>query len=158
MTPRVKNRQRERAAAVAVLRWARLVLPVGSLVAAIRNEEQPRTDDPRSRARFHAARKAAGVLVGMPDMVALLPAGRAVFIEMKAEEGGVLSLAQQGVHQRLRSLGHQVIVATSIETARGGLRAAGVPLREDPAQLAVITSVRKAKPKLSQLDMPLALP
>lgn len=146
LTPRGKNRQRERAAAVAVLRWAQLVLPAGSLVAAIRNEEQPRGSDPRARARFHAARKAAGILPGMPDLVALMPEGRTVFIEMKADKGGVLSLAQQGVHDRLRSLGHQVIVATSIDTARGGLRAAGVTLREDPAQLAIPVRVRKAKP------------
>lgn len=139
------NAQPERQAAVAVLRWLRLVLPVGSLVAAVRNEEQPRSQEPRARARFHAARKAAGVLVGFPDLVAVMPGSRVLFVEMKAPGSGVLSLTQQGLHERFRTLGHPVVTATSIETARHGLQALGVPLREDPAQIAIPARVRKAK-------------
>ena len=134
----------ERTIQIAILRWARLVLPPGSVVAAIKNEEAPRSDEKYARARFQAARKVSGTLVGMPDLVCILPGGQTAWLEIKAP-GGVVSDAQQGVHDRLRALGHVVGLATSIEAARAVLQNAGVPLREAAGQLLVPTKVRTAK-------------
>jgi hypothetical protein len=143
----MKRGSPERSAQTAFIRWARLVLPPGSLVAAIKNEEAPRSSDPMARARFQMARKASGVLVGMPDVVCVLPEGRTDWCEMKAPQNGVISLNQQGVHDRMRSMGHQVIIATSIETARGALQQIGIPLHEAAGQAVAVAKVRVAKPR-----------
>lgn len=137
----------ERSVQVALLRWLRLVLPDGSLVAAIKNEEAPHSADPLARARFQMARKATGTLVGMPDLLCVLPRGRVIFIEVKAPDCGLLSLAQQGVHERFASLGHPVVLATSLETARHGLHQLGIPLREAAGQATAVARVRVAKPR-----------
>ena len=123
----------ERSVQISVIRWLRLVLPPGSVVCAIKNEEQSRSEDPMARARFQMARKASGVVSGIPDLLACIPGGRSLFCEVKAP-GGVVSAAQQRVHFALRALAHTVIVADSIESARAGLIAVGIVLREAAGQ------------------------
>lgn len=145
----------ERTVQVTLRRWLDMVLPAGSVTAAVKNEHAAASADPMARARFHAKRKAEGVVTGFPDMVALLPGGRTVLIEVKAPRTGVVSDAQDGLHTRLRSLGHVVILADSIEACRGGLLAAGVPLREAAGQAVAVAKVRVAKPKVRLLNDPL---
>lgn len=143
----VKRGSPERAVQVTLRRWLDVVLPAGSVTAAVKNEHAAASADPMGRARFHAKRKAEGVVAGFPDLVVLLPGGRTLLIEVKAPRTGVISDAQAGLHTRLRSMGHTVIVATCIEDARGGLLAAGVKPREAPGQAVSTARVRVAKPK-----------
>ena len=147
----IRRASPERTVQVTLRRWLDLVLPVGSIVAAVKNEHAASSADPMARARFHAKRKAEGVLTGFPDMVALLPGGRTLLIEVKAPTGGVVSEAQDGLHTQLRSLGYTVVLATSIETCRGGLLAAGVPLREAAGQAVGVAKVRVAKAKTARM-------
>jgi hypothetical protein len=111
------------------IQWLRLVLPPGSMVAASVNEQRGsgRTDE--ERMRYGAARKRSGVVSGWPDLTAVVANGPVVFIELKAPKG-TLSASQIDVHARLRSAGHIVIVAKSLDDLRAGLRAAGVATRE----------------------------
>ena len=97
------------------------------LVAAVTNEEQARSSDPEARARFGAARRAAGVLSGHPDLVVYLPGGRVLLWELKAAKGTV-SVAQHLVHARLGELGHSVEIIRTFEAAMAALARAGVAL------------------------------
>ena len=130
LPPKRKRRAPERVAQRSVVSWLRIVLPTGSIVAAVTNEDRGRAADPMSRARYGQARKAVGVTTGFPDLCILLPGPRTVFLEMKAPKTGRLSEAQIDVHARLRRLGHAVGVATSIDEARDLLRQWGVALKE----------------------------
>lgn len=138
----------EREVSRGIIRWLRLVLTHGSITAIIVNEQRGTSEDELSRARYGAARKASGVVTGFFDATSLLPDGRVVWWEFKRPKGGVLSEAQQCVHEQACALGHVVIVANSIETARAGLHAAGVRLREAPGQATAEPVVRRAKPKV----------
>ena len=60
--------------------------------------------------------KAEGLLPGSPDLIFALPNSKVFWLEMKAQ-GGRLSDEQEGVHFRLRALGHDVAVAYSIDQA-----------------------------------------
>lgn len=131
----------ERGVQITLVPWLRLVLPLGSIVAAVKNEHQARSNTPGGRARFYAAREAEGVLAGFPDIIALMP-GLLVLIETKRPIGGALSEAQSLLHPQLRAIGYAVILATSIETARYGLIGLGVRLRETPGQLMLPPKVR----------------
>ena len=53
---------------------------------------------------------------GWPDRVAILPHGRALWIEFK-RPGGKLSSSQKRVHARLASRGHEVRVFYDSKTA-----------------------------------------
>lgn len=55
--------------------------------------------------------KKEGQLSGVSDLCVLLPNGKTVFIEMKKQEGGVLSNVQKDFINKSQSLGHTVIVA-----------------------------------------------
>lgn len=149
--PKAKRGNPERTISVAVIRWLRLVLPVGSVVAAISNSEHAKSADPKARARFHAARKAAGQVWGMPDAIAICPDGKCWFFEFKTASG-IVSELQSALHTRLASMGHTLVVCASIEDARGGLLRAGVPLREAAGQLATTARVRVAKPRARLLN------
>lgn len=127
--PRKRRGSPERSAQRSVVSFLRTVLPPGSIVAAVVNEQRGAGRTAEQRARFGAARRASGVVSGFPDLICLLPAGRTVLIEMKAPRTGRLSDAQRELHARIAALGHPVAVATSIDTALAALRAAGVPLR-----------------------------
>ena len=142
----------ERAVQRTLVCWLRLVLPAGAIVAAIANEEKARSANVVSRARFGAARRASGIVTGVPDLFAALPGGKIVWVEVKAPTNGVLSDAQDGLHTRLRTLGHQVVVATSVETCRGALQALGIPLREAAGQQVATALVRVAKPRRRLLN------
>ncbi len=131
----------ERAVQVAVIRWMRLVLPEGSIVAAAVNESRAASADPNARARYYAARRTAGVVTGFPDLVIALP-GCVLFAEVKRPDGGVVSWQQAQVHRALAALGHCVGIVTSIETARWWLHNMGIPLREAPGQPEVAPKVR----------------
>lgn len=141
---RAKRGSPERGVQVTLVKWLETVLPIGSVVFAVKNESAAKATSKIARARFFAKRKAEGVRTGFPDIGICLPHGAMVMIETKAPNG-VVSDAQQGMHDRLRALGHVVILATSIETCRAGLQAAGVLLRETAGQLAVEPVVRMAK-------------
>lgn len=140
----MKRGSPERSVQVTLKRWLQLVLPAGSIIAAVKNEHAPRSEDPNARARFFAKRKAEGVLAGTPDLACWLPEGRTLLVEVKAP-GGVVSETQTELHAKLRALGHTVIVATSIETCRGALLDAGFALREAAGQAVAVTKVRVAK-------------
>ncbi len=142
--PRAKLVARERMAQRAVLRWLELVLPPGSMTAAADNEAAAGSKDPLARARYGMRRKASGIVTGWPDLVIVLPAGRVVWLEMKAQDGR-LSEAQARVHAQLRTIGHHVGVAVDVDTARRVLLDAGVPLREAPGQPAPAAKVRTVK-------------
>lgn len=146
----------ERAVQRACIKWMRHVLPAGSIVAAIVNEQRGASDDPTSRMRYGMARKASGVVSGFFDAVAVLPAGRTVWWEFKRPEGGVLSDDQRMIHEQARALGHVVLIATSIETARLGLQANGIPLREAPGQMVAqpIFRIAKVKQRLPEDAIP----
>lgn len=51
---------------------------------------------------------------GFPDLLVILKDGRVRFIEAKAEDG-VVSPAQQHQHNRLRAMGHEVLVVRAKE-------------------------------------------
>jgi len=55
--------------------------------------------------------KKEGAKSGVPDLQILLPNGKTVFIEMKKEKGGKLSIEQLDFIDKSQSLGHTVIVA-----------------------------------------------
>ena len=135
----------------ALLKWLRMVLPIGSVVAATMNEAPASAKTEAQRARFYEARRASGVVTGWPDLTLAVAGGPAVFLETKRPKGGVLSVAQQDVHAALRAAGFFVAVASSIESARFALQMANVPLREAPGQLAEPArfTLEKRKPSLA---------
>lgn len=122
----------ERQAQCAVIDYLRTVLPAGSVVAAVKNEHQPRSKTVAGRKRFFAKRREEGVVAGFPDVVACLPGPRVVFVEMKAPASGVLTAKQIECHARLQAIGFQVVVCRSIDDADAAFRAIGVPLSACP--------------------------
>ena len=140
----------ERQVQRACITWMRLALPAGSIVAAIPGEQQGSGATALQRARFGMARKASGIVTGLPDCVVALPGGACLWVEFKASRGEV-SDTQDGLHTRMRSLGHTVLLATSIETLRHGLMVAGVVLREAAGQAIAAPRVRVAKPRTPRL-------
>lgn len=129
LVPSRKPGAPEQQAQVAVVAYLREALPPGSIVAAVKNEHRARSRSRGSQIRFHQKRKATGVKAGFPDLICLIPGGKTVLIEMKAPKRGRLSPAQIECHAALRSLGHVVGVARSIDEAQLVLQQAGVPLR-----------------------------
>jgi hypothetical protein len=87
---------------VQFVQWFRLAHPE-CFIFAIPNGEY--------RAMTVAKRlKAEGVVSGVPDLLALLPNARALFIEMKRQKGGTLSASQKELIERIKSLGFDVLV------------------------------------------------
>lgn len=144
----VRHGNPERDVQQAVVHYLRRVLPPGSIVASIKNEEKPRSLDPKQRMAFVQKRKASGLVPGVPDLMCLIPPGRIVFIEMKAPGTGHLSPAQRDLHPRIRSIGFPVGVATSIDDARRFLAECGIELRERPVvESQIARPKRKASPR-----------
>lgn len=104
-----------------IIKLARQGFP--QIVMASYPAEQAGTGDADQRARYGAARKASGVLTGHPDLIAYLPGGRVLLIELKAP-GGVVSAAQHLMHARLGEIGHPVLVIRSLDAAAEALRQA----------------------------------
>lgn len=50
---------------------------------------------------------------GVPDVLALGPGARAVFVETKREDGGKVAVAQRVIHSVLRGFGFTVLVPTT---------------------------------------------
>lgn len=67
------------------------------------------------KARRGWAIKFIPVVRGLPDRIVLLPGGRIFFVELKRPKGGVVSGAQRVVHSKLRRLGFQVDIVSSID-------------------------------------------
>ena len=113
-----------------LVRWLRLVLPVGSIVAAVTNEGVGvASEDDFGRARYFEARKAQGVETGFFDLICLCPGPTTVLLETKRPIGGVLSVKQQRVHARAREIGHHTGIAVDPETALDALLTMPVALR-----------------------------
>jgi len=69
------------------------------------------------RARQMNGLKASGLLVGTPDLCLLLPNGKSLFIEMKREKGGRLSVHQKEFMKKADDLNHSVIVGYGYKDA-----------------------------------------
>jgi hypothetical protein len=117
----------ERLLQVQVVSYLRRALPDGNIVFSIENERHA-TGKGFVAARFQAARKASGIVSGIPDLCCIIPGYPCVWIEMKAERGR-LSDNQHHAHERMRKAGQIVGVARSIEDAVAIMDEAGVPLR-----------------------------
>lgn len=146
------NAQPERAAQVSIVDWLPYVLPTGSVVFAVKNEQKAKSSNALSIARFNQKRRAEGLLFGFPDVGILLPSGRCCFIETKRPKGGVLSVNQQDVHKRLRDIDHFVGVATDIDTARWLFHQWGIKLREPSGQPMRPAKFRLAHGQLMRFD------
>ena len=62
-----------------------------------------------------------GALAGVPDLCIVLPEGKCVWVEMKAD-GGRLSPFQHGVHAQFAAIGHEVLVCYGAIDALAQLR------------------------------------
>lgn len=67
--------------------------------------------------------RTAGATAGTPDLTIIMPDGKIIWVEMKAESG-VISGSQLVFHRRLVLLGHTVLVAYSVFDALDQLRKA----------------------------------
>lgn len=74
---------------------------------------------------FRRGKPVRGLPQGTPDLVMLLREGRAVFVEVKTEEGTVRA-EQQVMHDELLGLGYEVLVVHSIDDMEHGLVRLGV--------------------------------
>lgn len=136
---------KERTVQVALVEYLRMVLPREWMIFAIKNEYGGvRSKDKGAIARFFAKRKAEGVVTGWPDLGIVSPGGVVYWVETKRPVGGVLSSAQQDVHQHMTTYGIRVGVANSIESLRGLCQEWGLPLREAEGQPVESARVRKA--------------
>ena len=68
-----------------------------------------------------------GLVAGIPDL-ALICAGRPIFVELKTPRGQ-LSVAQRSIHGKLRYCGADVLVCRSVEGVANALAELGVHLR-----------------------------
>lgn len=86
-----------------------------------------------------AARKRAGAVAGTPDVIVPLVKGRCIWLEIKVpaspqavirgtgirrRAAGKTSTEQDDLHERLRQLGHRVVVVWSIDEALVAVRSA----------------------------------
>ena len=82
------------------------------------------------RTKTEAARfKAMGALAGIPDLMLVLPDGRAAFWECKTDKGRA-SPAQAEIFARLAALGHHAAIVRGINDARRELAWLGVETKE----------------------------
>lgn len=71
-------------------------------------------------------RQDIGALPGIPDLCLVLGMGQTIWIEMKRRKGGVLSDAQKKIHEDMRQLGHQIIIAKGAKDAFDQLKELGI--------------------------------
>lgn len=101
--------------------YLRRHLPAGSVVFAITNHA-------RSRQQIFALMR-DGMLPGVPDVCAVLPGGRVLFIECKRPDGGSRNDSQKHVQASLQAIGVAVMQeCRSVEQAVEWLRAEGVAI------------------------------
>lgn len=74
------------------------------------------------------ARKAAGVVSGVPDLCVMWPGGGIAWLELKAGKN-TASVQQNAIHAVMRECGQRVYVVWSADDAERALRDAGAPLR-----------------------------
>jgi hypothetical protein len=122
--PRKKRGRPEAAIVNSIRQWLQLAVP-GAVCWASQNEVPFRTSDPRAGFAMMAARRAAGMVKGAPDLTVACPNGVTIYLEVKAPRG-VIQPAQVEFHERLRRIGHRVAVVRSIDDARAVFKAAGV--------------------------------
>lgn len=112
-----------------IIDWLNLALPFGSVVHHAANEAAP---DParskRATAAYFGNRRKDGVLDGFPDLILLIPPGRAVLLEVKKHNGRVQP-EQDELLCRISVAGFPVGVVRSTEDTRDVLTRAGIPLR-----------------------------
>lgn len=102
-----------------MVRWLKLVLPRGSIVAAYLNERGPAVyGTEEQRRRYGADINKSGRKAGMPDLSFYVPGARVGFIEVKRQFGGRVEAVQLQCHTELRFLGFPVCVAENIDDIR----------------------------------------
>ena len=126
---KTKRASPERDAQKLVVKWFR---GWGWMVQASFTEQGAASKDPTKRARFGAARKATGATTGFPDLTAISPTGRTVYVEMKSAIGR-LSDAQKVIHADLRGRGCVVVLGRDVASVRDALLAEGVVVEMRPA-------------------------
>lgn len=121
-------RQSEDNTQIAIVKYLREVLPADALVAHVPNGGK--------RSIAQAARfKAMGVVAGIPDLIVLVPVGRAIFFEVKRPAGvnqrkGSESVSQLAMRFKLNGLGFDCATVYGIDDVRNALRALNVRTRE----------------------------
>lgn len=115
LAQRKRRSNPERAIAAAILQWLQLAIP-GAVAWAAPNEVPYQADSKRAGWAMMAARRAAGMRKGAPDLTIAIP-GRVVFLEVKSPRG-VLSTEQGDFHARLARIGHKVWIVRSVDDAR----------------------------------------
>lgn len=70
-----------------------------------------------------------GLRAGAPDLICALPGGRVLHIECKSAKGHA-SIEQIGFHGALMAIGHDVVVARSVDDVRLAFKALGIVTRE----------------------------
>lgn len=115
--PIKKEEAKHQAALVAALRFKWSVIPDTKLRPIIFHVPMGGSRDAREGANL----KTQGALAGVPDLCLMLPSGKVVWIEMKAEDG-CLSNVQTLLHAHFSALGHTVLVAYNVFEALAKLR------------------------------------
>ena len=83
----------------------------------------------RRTASGRASNAVPGLRRGAPDLCLCLPAGRVLFIEVKSQKGRA-SIEQIGFHGLLNSIGHDVVIARSVDDVKLAFKALGIKTRE----------------------------
>jgi len=104
-----------------IVNYIRAVAP-DCMVFAIPNGSQ-RT------AAGRPANAVSGFTSGAPDLCVVIPKGRVLWLEVKADKGRV-SDAQLAFHLQLQARGHDVAVVRSIDEVRNAFRVLDIKTRE----------------------------
>jgi len=119
---RVKRGKPEAKVSVAVRQFIRRAVPK-AFWFTIPNE----TQGSKNEKHHLLARKAAGVVSGVPDLCVMWPGGGIAWLELKAGKN-TASVQQNDIHAVMRDCGQKVYVVWSADDAELALRDAGAPL------------------------------
>jgi hypothetical protein len=106
------------------------------IVQCVKNEAQPKSEDPIERARFHEMRRMDGHNKGFPDLLVDPPWPlHAFYIEVKTDKTATSkrtspTVRQNEMHERIRRNGKKVFVARDPDEMTRIFREAGVRTRE----------------------------
>lgn len=123
------GRQTEDQTQIAIVKFLRQVLPADAIVCHVPNGGK--------RSKVQAALfKAMGVVAGIPDLIVLVPFGRAIFFEVKRPAGpsqrkGSESPSQLAMRFRLQGMGFGCATVYGIDDVRNALKALNVRTREE---------------------------